>query len=47
MCLYDLERFGAEVLVDALRTHPMVVVDSMVHDNPCYIEPGQFLTGRG
>lgn len=46
LCLYDLERFGAEVLMDALRTHPMVVVDSMVHDNPYYIEPGQFLTGR-
>jgi len=47
LCLYDLERFGAEVLMDALRTHPMVVVDGMVHDNPYYIEPGQFLAGRG
>jgi hypothetical protein len=46
LCLYDLERFGAEVLMDALRTHPMVVADGMVHDNPYYVEPGKFLVGR-
>jgi hypothetical protein len=44
-CLNDLQRFGAEVLMDTLRTHPMVVVDSMVHDNPYHIEPGEFLRG--
>lgn len=47
LCMYDLERFGAEVLMDALRTHPMVVVDGMVHGNPYYIEPGKFLVSRG
>ena len=43
VCLYDLDRFGAEVLMDALRTHPRVVVDGMVHENPYYIEPGKYL----
>jgi hypothetical protein len=47
LCLYDLERFGAEVLMDALRTHPTVAVDGMVHDNPYYIEPGKYLARRG
>ena len=49
LCLYDLRRFGAEVLMDALRTHPMVVVDAMTHDNPYYIDPGELLgrTGTG
>jgi hypothetical protein len=42
-CLYDLQRFGAEVLMDTLRTHPMVVVDGVVHDNPYYVDPGEFL----
>jgi MEDS: MEthanogen/methylotroph, DcmR Sensory domain len=46
LCLYDLERFGAEVLMDTLHTHPMVIVDGMVHDNPYYIEPGKFLARR-
>jgi len=44
-CLYDLQRFGAEVLIDSLRTHPMVVVDGMLHDNPYFIDPGAFLRG--
>ena len=44
-CLYDLQRFGAEVLMDTLRTHPMVVVDGVVHDNPYYVDPGEFLRG--
>ena len=44
-CLYDLQRFGAEVLMDTLRTHPMVVVDGVMHDNPYYVEPGEFLRG--
>jgi hypothetical protein len=24
-----------------------VIVDGMVHDNPYYIEPGEFLAGTG
>ena len=47
VCLYDLERFGAEVLMDTLRTHPGVIVDGMMYDNPYYIEPGKFLATRG
>jgi MEDS: MEthanogen/methylotroph, DcmR Sensory domain len=45
LCLYDLQRFGAEVLMDTLRTHPVVVVDGMMHDNPYYVDPGEFLGG--
>jgi hypothetical protein len=47
LCLYDLQRFGAEVLMDTLRTHPMVLVDGMVHDNPYHIEPSVYLGGTG
>lgn len=46
LCLYDLGRFGSEVLMDVLRTHPRVIVDDMVHDNPYYIEPGKYLARR-
>ena len=45
-CLYDLERFGAEELMDALAIHPVVVVDGMVHDNPYHTEPGKPAAGR-
>lgn len=47
VCLYDLGRFGAEVLMDVLRTHSMVIMDGSIHDNPYHIEPGQFLCGAG
>jgi hypothetical protein len=47
VCLYDLERFGAEVLMDTLRTHPRVIVDGLIHDDRHYIEPGKFLAARG
>ena len=45
LCLYDLQRWGAGVLMDTLRTHAMVLVDGVVHDNPYYIDPGEFLRG--
>jgi hypothetical protein len=43
LCLYDLERMGAEILMQALHTHPAVIVDGAIYENPCYIEPSTFL----
>jgi hypothetical protein len=31
--------------MDTLRTHAMVVVDEMVHDNPYHVAPDEFLRG--
>ena len=28
--------------MQALRTHPAVIVDGMIHENPYYIEPTRF-----
>jgi MEDS: MEthanogen/methylotroph, DcmR Sensory domain len=50
LCLSDLERTAADVLMDTLRTHPVVIMDGVVHDNPYYLEPRAFLvssTGGG
>lgn len=46
LCLYDLDRFSGEILVDILKTHPMVLVQGMVLDNPYYLEPAEFLAAR-
>lgn len=46
LCLYDLDRFNGEVLVDILKTHPKVLVGGMVLDNPYYLEPEEFLAAR-
>lgn len=39
MCLYDLTRFGADMLVDVLRTHTTVLLDGSMVDNPYYVGP--------
>jgi len=39
MCLYDLKKFGVGMLVEVLRTHPMVLVDRTVIENPHYQPP--------
>jgi hypothetical protein len=45
LCLYDLRLSGAQVLMDVLRTHPVAVVDGVLHDNPYYISPDTLLGG--
>ena len=42
MCLYDLQKFGAEMLVEVLRTHPTVLLDRTVIDNPHYVHPTEY-----
>ena len=43
LCLYELDRFSGELLVDVLKTHPKVLLCGMVLDNPYYLEPDEFL----
>jgi hypothetical protein len=45
-CLYDVERFDAELIVGVLRTHPKAVMAATVVDNPFYIQPEDFLLQR-
>ena len=42
MCLYDLQKFGADMLVEVLFTHPKVLLDRMVIDNPHYVPPTEY-----
>jgi hypothetical protein len=46
LCLYALDSFSGEVLVDVLKTHPKVLLAGMVLDNPYYLEPAEFLASR-
>jgi hypothetical protein len=46
VCLYDLDRFGGSLLIDVLRTHPLVLLGGAVLDNPYYVEPDEFLAAR-
>jgi hypothetical protein len=43
ICAYDVSKFGASVVVDALRTHPVVIIGGLLQENPFYVPPDQFL----
>jgi MEDS: MEthanogen/methylotroph, DcmR Sensory domain len=43
ICAYDLDKFGAEMVINALRTHPMVIIGGMVQHNPFYVPPEELL----
>lgn len=52
ICTYDATRFGGDLIVDVLRTHPMVILGGRLQENPFYVPPDQLLAelhrrGRG
>jgi hypothetical protein len=36
-------RFGANVIMDILRTHPMVIIGGILQRNPFFVAPDEFL----
>lgn len=43
ICVYDLNRHSGSVVMDILRTHPMVIVGGVLQENPMYVPPDEFL----
>jgi hypothetical protein len=43
---YNLTKFGGDTIIDILRTHPMVVVGGILHQNPFFVPPDVFLQER-
>jgi hypothetical protein len=43
ICTYDLTKFGGNVVVDVMRTHPMIIIGGILQENPFYVPPQQFL----
>ena len=43
VCVYDLNRHSGGVVMDILRTHPMVIIGGVLQENPMYIPPAEFL----
>jgi MEDS: MEthanogen/methylotroph, DcmR Sensory domain len=43
VCSYDLSRFGARVVVDIIRTHPVVIIGGVLQENPFFVPPEQLL----
>jgi hypothetical protein len=43
LCTYDLTQFSAQVIMDILRVHPMVILGGILHENPFYTPADEFL----
>jgi MEDS: MEthanogen/methylotroph, DcmR Sensory domain len=43
ICAYDLAKFGASVVIYALRTHPVVIIGGLLQENPFFVPPDQLL----
>ena len=43
LCLYDLDLFSGEVVVNIVKTHPQVLVQGILVENPYYVPPDDFL----
>ena len=43
VCAYDLSKFSASVVMDALQTHPVAIIGGVLQENPFFVPPDQFL----
>jgi hypothetical protein len=43
VCVYDLNKHSGHVIMDILRTHPMVIVGGVLQENPLYVPPDEML----
>ena len=43
ICTYDLNRFTANIIVDVMRAHPMIIIGGVLRENPFFVPPEEFL----
>jgi hypothetical protein len=43
ICTYDLSKFPASLVMDIMRTHPVVIIGGILQENPFFVPPDQFL----
>ena len=43
VCAYDLTRFGADVVIDVMRTHPLIIIGGILQENPFFVPPDEFI----
>lgn len=43
VCTYDLPKFGGDVVMDIMRTHPVIIIGGFVQENPFFTPPDMFL----
>jgi len=43
ICAYELTNFGGDVVVEIMRTHPMIIIGGILQENPFFVPPNEFL----
>jgi hypothetical protein len=43
ICLYDLAKIGGRIVIDVMRTHPLVILGGVLQENPFFVPPEEFL----
>jgi hypothetical protein len=43
ICAYDLSKFSANMIIDVMRTHPVVLIGGVLQENPFFVPPDQLL----
>jgi hypothetical protein len=43
VCVYDLAKFSASVIMDVVRTHPLVIIGGNLQENPFFVPPDELL----
>ena len=43
ICTYDLTKIRSTLAMDIMRTHPVVIMGGLLHDNPFFVPPDEFL----
>jgi hypothetical protein len=46
LCLYNLDHFHGDLLVDIMKTHPKVLMGPTVLENLYYVPPDELATSR-
>jgi hypothetical protein len=44
ICVYDATQLTGAMMLDILRSHPLTLVNGVVHENPFFTPPEQFLS---
>jgi hypothetical protein len=46
LCLYNLDRFGGEAIIEVVQTHPFLLVSGLALTNPFYLTPENYHATR-
>lgn len=45
ICVYDAGKLSGDMVIDIMRTHPMVLIGDSLQENPFFVPPAQYISG--